>query len=183
MKPLPILTRISTVLLLAGAIIAGTAPPAFCGDYGISASVFGSGGAMAGGGYAVTGTAGQAVSGSTSSEALAIGGGFWAYGKRFTSMPVLVGAKGHPETFALIGCHPNPFNPATAVSFAVPQACRAKLAVYSVSGQRVAVLLDGPVKAGIHTAVWRPRGFASGVYLYVLDTGGKRFRGKMTLAK
>lgn len=60
---------------------------------------------------------------------------------------------------------PNPFNPATMITYQIGSAGYVKLAVYDVLGQQVAVLLDGPVQAGTHQARWDASGYSSGVYV------------------
>jgi len=47
-----------------------------------------------------------------------------------------------PGQFALLGNYPNPFNPSTTIEFQVPRSQDVTLAVYNVSGQRVAILAE-----------------------------------------
>ena len=47
-----------------------------------------------------------------------------------------------PQKFMLLPNYPNPFNPVTHIRFGVPKACRVKLEVFNLLGQRVAVVLD-----------------------------------------
>jgi len=73
--------------------------------------------------------------------------------------------------------HPNPFNAQTVVSFALPKTSFVKLEVYNTLGQRVRTLVDAPMKAGKHSAIWDGRDeegndVASGIYLYRLEVGG-----------
>jgi len=83
---------------------------------------------------------------------------------------------------------PNPFNPRTTVAFEVAEPCDVRLAVYSTSGRLVRGLVDGRVDAGRHAAVWdgaddRGAAVGSGVYLCVLEAGGRRIERKMVLMK
>jgi hypothetical protein len=78
-----------------------------------------------------------------------------------------------PTRFALSQNAPNPFNPRTVLRFGIPEASSVRLAVYSVGGQLVRILVDGPTGAGHHSVVWDGtdsggRAVASGVYLYRL---------------
>ncbi len=71
---------------------------------------------------------------------------------------------------------PNPFNPATTLSFAAPRADRARLVVYDLRGAVVAVLLDGPVPQGTNRVRWvgrddAGRSVASGAYVARLQFG------------
>ena len=52
---------------------------------------------------------------------------------------------------------PNPFAPATRISFVVPAAGRAVLAVFDPGGRHVRTLLDAPVPAGFRSVVWDGR--------------------------
>ena len=63
---------------------------------------------------------------------------------------------------------PNPFNSGTVITWFQLQPGPARLEVFALTGQRVAVLQEGPAKAGIHRLRWdgrvdRGRPLASGV--------------------
>jgi hypothetical protein len=88
-----------------------------------------------------------------------------------------------PSGYVLEQNYPNPFNPSTTIRFAVPEAGRVRLSVYSVLGQEVATLLDGPVSAGWHTASFAGTGLPSGVYFYRLETDSRQLSQKMLLVK
>jgi YVTN family beta-propeller protein len=73
------------------------------------------------------------------------------------------------ETPLQLGCHPNPFNPKTTIEFYMPERGVMELAVYDVSGRRVALLEHGTMGAGEHRAEWNGRcsdgsAAATGVY-------------------
>jgi hypothetical protein len=83
---------------------------------------------------------------------------------------------------------PNPFNPVTEISYTIPAAGRARLAVYDVSGRLVKVLADGHHEAGAHAAVWdgrneRGRLLGSGVYFARLEAGGNVSVRKLLMVK
>ncbi|NQT97320.1 MAG: choice-of-anchor D domain-containing protein [Candidatus Marinimicrobia bacterium] len=75
-----------------------------------------------------------------------------------------------PREFTLYQNYPNPFNPRSTIPFALPVADRVNLSVFDLTGQRVAVLIDGYLKAGYYTQTFRADGLASGIYLYRLKT-------------
>lgn len=83
-----------------------------------------------------------------------------------------------PESaFRITSVAPNPFNPRTVISFAVPERQRVTLSVYDISGRRRATLLDGLTEKGEHTLAWsaqddRGRPLASGVYFVRLVSAG-----------
>ncbi len=77
-----------------------------------------------------------------------------------------------PEAFALAAAYPNPFLARTAIGYDLPGAAQVELAVYDVTGRRVATLVDEPQAAGRYEAAWNAAGLPSGVYLVRLSTSG-----------
>ena len=74
---------------------------------------------------------------------------------------------------------PNPFNSGTVITWFQLQPGPARLEVFALTGQRVAVLHQGPKEAGIHRLRWdarddQGRELASGVYVYRLVTAEDR---------
>lgn len=89
-----------------------------------------------------------------------------------------------PDRLTLDGNYPNPFNPSTVIRFELPGAARVKLTVLDSRGRTLRVLMDGPVSAGRHQAVWNAtdgdgRPVASGLYFYRLETVNGTRTGKM----
>jgi hypothetical protein len=73
-----------------------------------------------------------------------------------------------PRTFELNQNYPNPFNPSTTIRFGLPYACMAKLTVYNILGQQVALLLNKELPAGYLEVPWNAH-TASGLYFYRLE--------------
>jgi len=94
----------------------------------------------------------------------------------------IAGVNGDPSQIVL-GNHPNPFNPTTEISFALPLAASVRLDVYNIMGQKVTTLLDETLQAGEHSASWDGSTVASGVYFYRLDAGEFSETRKMMLLK
>jgi hypothetical protein len=88
-----------------------------------------------------------------------------------------------PAEFALEQNFPNPFNPSTTIRYALPEAAQVRLEVYTVAGQRVAVLASGEQRAGWHTVAFDGSSLASGVYIYRLEAGGFVQTRKLMLIK
>lgn len=88
-----------------------------------------------------------------------------------------------PSTFALAAAYPNPFNPATTITYEVPSAARIRIRAYDLTGRLVATLVDGDAAAGRHTVRWDARNLASGVYLVWMSTPGGSFVQKVVLMK
>ena len=83
---------------------------------------------------------------------------------------------------------PNPFNSGTVISWFQLQSGPARLEVFALTGQRVAVLHEGPRKAGLHRLRWdgrddQGRALASGVYVYRLVTAEAVQTRKLTLLR
>ncbi|MBK7771635.1 MAG: M6 family metalloprotease domain-containing protein [bacterium] len=93
-----------------------------------------------------------------------------------------------PAVTVLHAPYPNPFNPATTVSFELAQAGPVELAVYALDGRRIATLLTGEFAAGHHQAVWqgqddRGRAVASGSYVCRLQAGAQQMVRRLMLVK
>jgi hypothetical protein len=87
-----------------------------------------------------------------------------------------------------LSASPNPFNPATRISFEAAAPAHARVAVYSTRGNLVAELLDEQVGRGPHAVVWDGRDHlgqtvGSGVYMVRLELGGEPFMRRVTLVK
>ena len=88
-----------------------------------------------------------------------------------------------PLEFKLNQNYPNPFNPTTNINFDLYKAGHIKLTVYDLLGRQVAVLVDKEMKVGNHTITFDAHNFASGMYIYTLQTDNKMMSKRMTLIK
>jgi len=95
-----------------------------------------------------------------------------------------------PKAFSLAQNTPNPFNPATTISYSVPDgsAVQVSLKVYDIRGRLVRILAEGEHGPGNHSVFWDGRDVigshvASGVYLYRLQAGDFVQTRKMVLLK
>ncbi len=93
-----------------------------------------------------------------------------------------------PTEFTLSQNVPNPFNPSTQVSFALPTAAKVNLSIYNVLGQHVKTLVDTDMRAGYQTVTWdgtdnTGHTVASGVYFYKLNAGDFTATKKMMMLK
>jgi hypothetical protein len=88
-----------------------------------------------------------------------------------------------PVSFELYQNYPNPFNPSTKIAFALPKDARVKLEVFNVLGERVAVLKDEYMRAGVYTVEFNATGLSSGVYFYRLTADDFVATKKMVLMK
>jgi hypothetical protein len=108
-----------------------------------------------------------------------------------TSVP---GAEGNARDFALEQNFPNPFNPSTTITYALPVISSVSLKIYNIMGQEVTDLFEGIVKPGRYREVWNGKDrtglqVASGVYFTKFNatpvSGGGNFKSmkKMLLLK
>jgi len=93
-----------------------------------------------------------------------------------------------PNAPGRLGAWPNPFNPKTSIRVDMMEAGALELAVYSVSGQRVATIFDGQAEAGRREFVWEGRDEAgrelsSGVYQLKMLADGRAERIKLVLLR
>ena len=77
----------------------------------------------------------------------------------------------------------NPVRGASTVTFTTPATGPARLAVYDALGRRVAVLADGPVAAGAHTATLDAASMAPGVYVLRLEAEGGALTRTVTVVR
>ena len=73
---------------------------------------------------------------------------------------------GLPITRALALAFPNPFNPSTTISLALPTASHVRVTIHDLLGREVAELSRESKKAGEYRIVWNADGQASGTYFY-----------------
>ena len=93
-----------------------------------------------------------------------------------------------PDRTTLFQNAPNPFNSQTVVSYFLLRPGPARFDVFSLTGQRVASLRQGPQRAGYHRLYWDGRDatghpVASGVYLYRLTTDEGALTRKLILLR
>ena len=93
-----------------------------------------------------------------------------------------------PAAFHLAQNFPNPFNQSTVIRIGLEARAEVELAVYNISGQKVATLAQGPYPAGAYTFTWDGRNthgaeLASGVYCYRLRANGREQTRKLILLR
>jgi len=82
-----------------------------------------------------------------------------------------------------VSVYPNPSNPKTTISYLIKTPSHVKLVIYSITGQKVATLVNKQMSAGKHSVILDGSDFGSGVYLYKLESKGFTKTGKMLLLK
>ncbi|HDR06219.1 MAG TPA: T9SS type A sorting domain-containing protein [Candidatus Coatesbacteria bacterium] len=89
------------------------------------------------------------------------------------------------ETFMLIldAAYPSPAREVVNFAYSLPADGRVVLAVYDLSGRRVATLVDGEQAAGRHEASWNCADTPSGVYLYRLETAAGSLTRRLVVSR
>ena len=108
------------------------------------------------------------------------------FGFNRLTLPAPVQFQTRPEAFALANNYPNPFNPATTIKYALPQAADVELTVYNVVGQSVRTLVAEHQSAGRYVVEWDAtngsgHSLSSGMYFYRLEAGGEFLETKKML--
>ncbi|MHB9030778.1 MAG: T9SS type A sorting domain-containing protein, partial [Candidatus Latescibacterota bacterium] len=88
-----------------------------------------------------------------------------------------------PAAFTVAQNTPNPFNPATTISFTLAKSGKTTVEVYNSAGQKVATILNANLSAGSHSVTWNTAGHSAGVYFYTVRNGEFSRTMKMTLLK
>ncbi len=83
------------------------------------------------------------------------------------------GAANYRAGFAMGDCYPNPFNPSTRVTFALPSTSTVSLTIYNLLGEIVSTSAGRQYPAGEHVFEWSARSddgmpLGSGVYFIAL---------------
>jgi len=73
--------------------------------------------------------------------------------------------------FGLAQNYPNPFERETVIRFSLPAEEEVNIAVFDVTGRRVATVADGSFTAGDHRVRWDARSVSTGIYFYRIRAG------------
>jgi len=87
------------------------------------------------------------------------------------------------KQFYLFNAYPNPFNPSTIISFALPKESFVTLNIYNILGQKVTELVNQQKKAGRHQVSFDASGLSSGLYFYSIKAGDFSSTKKMLLLR
>lgn len=87
------------------------------------------------------------------------------------------------NTFELFYNYPNPFNPATIISYHLDQATNVELIIYNSVGEEVATFIQEYQSPGVHKVEWNAHNQPSGLYFCNLKTNQNSAIHKMVLLK
>ncbi|MGA7161799.1 MAG: T9SS type A sorting domain-containing protein [Bacteroidota bacterium] len=82
-----------------------------------------------------------------------------------------------------IGNYPNPFNPATTISYQIPKDGRVTIKIFDAIGREVTTLVDEFKPAGRYTVQFNASRLSSGIYFYSIRSGDYNAVKKMSLIK
>ncbi len=87
-----------------------------------------------------------------------------------------------------IRIYPNPFNPATTISFFLNKASFTKVTIYNLKGQKVQRLINKKLSAGQHSILWQGKDkngkiVSSGIYFFQIEAGDFNTTKKMMMLK
>jgi len=110
-------------------------------------------------------------------------GTMWFSDAIFLQTTTSVSTSAIPAEFALHQSFPNPFNPATTITFDVASQEQVKIEVFSMLGERVRVLVDEMKSPGKYALTFDASRLASGIYVYRMTTPSFTALRRMTLLK
>lgn len=96
---------------------------------------------------------------------------------------ILTWVESKPSGFWVGDPYPNPFNPVSQINYFIPEDARVTISVYTVTGQRAAILRDEVLKAGRYSCTWFTNGIPSGIYFLKISAGNHSAIKKMALVK
>ena len=88
-----------------------------------------------------------------------------------------------PTVFKLHDNYPNPFNPSTTIKYDIPRSSHVRITIYDMLGKEVGILVNQDKTAGFYEIKWDARNYASGAYIYKMETDSYTEIKKMMLIK
>lgn len=88
-----------------------------------------------------------------------------------------------PTVFRLYNNYPNPFNPSTSIKYDIPRSTFVQITIYDILGKYITSLVNKQSDPGRYEVVWDAKNYASGTYLYKIETDEFTDVKKMILVK
>jgi|GEM_PF-3723893 len=79
--------------------------------------------------------------------------------------------------------YPNPFNPKTTITYSLPRDSHVELTVFDMQGREIETLVNGRRVKGDYSVLFDGSQYATGLYLYKLETESNTLTKKMLLVK
>jgi hypothetical protein len=80
--------------------------------------------------------------------------------------------------------YPNPFNPTVRVRYSVPSLSHVAIQLFSILGEAIGTLVDGPFTPGFYTATWDgigPNGLPASSGMYIMRMTARPLNDQVTL--
>ena len=88
-----------------------------------------------------------------------------------------------PDNYSISTIYPNPFNPATTISFSIPEFGFTTITVYDINGRQLETLTNEVLSVGNYSINWNASDYPSGVYLIRMVSGEFTQTQKVVLVK
>lgn len=90
----------------------------------------------------------------------------------FSYSPIIESEIAKPASFVLSPNYPNPFNPATTITYQLADRGYVKLSIFDILGKELFIMVNAFQEAGSHSVKFNGADFASGIYLLRLKISG-----------
>lgn len=88
-----------------------------------------------------------------------------------------------PKEFSLSNAFPNPFNPATLISYTVPVNSHVRITVYDINGKEIANLANSIHEPGFYEVSFNAASLSSGTYFCIMKAGEFAVTRKLVVVK
>ena len=75
-----------------------------------------------------------------------------------------------PNNYSIYSIYPNPFNPVTKITYGLREYSNVKIAIFDLTGKKVATLINKIQSSGYHSIDWNADNHASGIYFIKMIT-------------
>jgi len=82
-----------------------------------------------------------------------------------------------------VNIFPNPFNPATSISYYIPENGNVQIALYNIAGQQIAELVNEYQYPGEYAVIFDGQSLAGGVYFILLRFKNQQMSRKILMLK
>jgi photosystem II stability/assembly factor-like uncharacterized protein len=86
-------------------------------------------------------------------------------------------------TVTKLEIYPNPFLAQTTINFDLSDDGYTKLTIYDLLGNQRAIIADGNLESGSHSYKLNSENLSSGMYICILEAGGKLYRSQIAIEK
>lgn len=132
--------------------------------------------------HRINGTIGQPLIGAQKNSMNDAFFGFW-YDKENLAVSVERITIASASAIHLEQNHPNPFTTSTEIRFALPTRANARVEIFNMLGERIALLLDQEMMEGEYRLQWKAGTESSGMFLYRLSAVAVDHAGIVSITK